>query len=181
MLRPSSVASSNEASPRVSNASDVDPSGGEPSTAAQRVSGEESKSRSSSVRLKGEKKQNRVSLLLERLNPRSSVLASARNAGESSEDFVISEPSSFAHRAHGETGLAALLHSPGAASASEVQLRRAFALYSFTPKFENEISLEAGELVLCFVDQEEDDWWKGVNTKKQWGWFPRNLIHLSEE
>jgi hypothetical protein len=148
---------------------------------------EEKGSRSNSLRQKekGEKKQNRVSMLLDRLAPRSSSSLSSRSSSEA-DDFVISEPTKFQHRAHGETGLSTLVtHGEDPPPAKVViqppeqpVLKRAIALYPFTAAFENEISLEAGELVLYFAEQDDPDWWKGANTKHQFGWFPRNLILL---
>jgi hypothetical protein len=139
-----------------------------------------SNSKPNSVRMKGEKKQNRVSQLLERLHvaPRGS---SSRSSAETDE-LVVSGPIQFQHRAHGETGLVKLVHPSDdeeEKAQQQTAMKRGTALWPFVAKFENEISLEAGELVVCFVVQEDEDWWKGMNTKKEWGWFPKNLIHLT--
>ncbi len=164
---------------------------GEQQHSQQRASGpdrvvslpQEKPTRVGSVRQKGEKKPNRVSMLLERLTPKAS---SARSSSENSDDFVVSEPTQFLHRAHGETGLSTLLtpeeHGTNPPQLekqpNQIAMRRAIALFSFSAEMENEISLEAGELVMCFVEQEDEEWWKGVNTKKQWGWFPKNILLL---
>ena len=125
-----------------------------------------SKGRSSHTRK--DKKNSRMSSLLERLTPR-------RSGGGGEEELVVSAPSDFAHRAHGEPGLAQLL-DPKEAAEEAVCNVRAVALWPFVAAMSGEISLVAGETVMLRERQDDADWWLGTNSRGELGWFPANLV-----
>ncbi len=117
--------------------------------------------------MRKERKQNRMSQLLDRLTPRRS---------NDTEELVISGPSSFEHRGHGEEGLAQLRGEPEEGTGRVECSVRAVALWSFAAAVAGEISLKAGEEIMLRDRQDEADWWLGLNKAGELGWIPANII-----
>ena len=128
-------------------------------------------SRRRSAKVKAQdRKQNRASQLFHKL----------RSKNDDPEELVLSAPTGFARRAHGEAGLACLVDSTD--QDKQEQLLEAVALYSFQAKFDGELSLTQGDEIFVTEHQDGDDadWWYGVNMQGRWGYFPANRVQLFE-
>ena len=123
-----------------------------------------------SPKRKSIRRPNRASMLLQKF----------RHKGEEEDDLVLSGPTGFAHRAHGEAGLSSCLINTSEKEKQE-QLLRAVALYIFSAELSSELALEEGRelFVIATQDAADPDWWFGCSGDgAQWGFFPRNRVIL---
>ena len=66
----------------------------------------------------------------------------------------------------------------------EVVGERAFALYAYTAKNEDQISFKAGDEVIVFDRESSDGWWEGMcvdgGTSAGIGFFPSSMVRLND-
>lgn len=97
------------------------------------------------------------------------------------KDLPPAFPQDTSQQPRRDTGLPETSHDALAVSEGDHGMGlRAIVLYDYEKAEDNEIDLIENEYV-SNIDQVDDDWWMGVNSKGEAGLFPQNYVQVLEE